>query len=198
MDLATNPTALGMVCLVLPGLLFFYTCRMQCRAKVGGLQQSLLSKGRGVCPSGSLSWKGWMKWLHFLTLLLERLERLFVRNGATFSIRHLAPSFFGRRGHTYRNVLNHKRIVLGKSFRVVFSIQVHFLSLFRVIQWCGAGGISFIWQDQPSNGKQLHLDKCCCLRSWQAFWSLCLVWSSLWWVQNLGRMNNWRIGGFWS
>lgn len=34
-----------MVCLVLPGLLFFYTCRMQCRAKVGGLQQSLLSKG---------------------------------------------------------------------------------------------------------------------------------------------------------
>lgn len=39
----------GMVCLVLPGLLFFYTCRMQCRAKVGGLQQSLLSKGRGVC-----------------------------------------------------------------------------------------------------------------------------------------------------
>ena len=46
-----NPPA-GMVCLVLPGLLFFYTCRMQCRAKVGGLQQSLLSKGRGgsVCP----------------------------------------------------------------------------------------------------------------------------------------------------
>lgn len=189
----TNPPA-GMVCLVLPGLLFFYTCRMQCRAKVGGLQQSLLSKGRGVCQlcPGLKGWVGvgrvgWNDCLlltgdgtHVSSLLFKNACCLVWSLWGNFrKPRHLSISLWKKGPYVYERSEPQKNC----SWEAVSGDILH--------RGC-------ICQDQPSNGKQLHLDKCCCLRSWQAFWSLCLVWSSLWWVQNLGRMNSERIGGFWS
>lgn len=103
----TNPPA-GMVCLVLPGLLFFYTCRMQCRAKVGGLQQSLLSKGRGVCQQcpGS-GWVGLEGLDEMMKLVVDRWWNAcfhlscWLSLGQLSEIRHLSISLWKKEPYVY-------------------------------------------------------------------------------------------------